>query len=107
MTMLTGDAYIPRPIEPVRPVMPPEPEAIEDSFARPQQEGFIPVEEAEEEEEPENEMPELGLTEEDEDDLFGVSREDVMGEPPRPKKPKPRFRIRRPYYQPPNILGLR
>jgi len=48
--------------------------------------------------------PELGLTEEDEDDLFGISEEDVMGSKPKPRTPQIR-RTSKYYPTPPTTLG--
>jgi len=44
------------------------------------------------------------LTEEDEDDLFGVPEPDAVEEPPKPKKPKLRRTIKR-FPPPPTTLG--
>ena len=106
--LYTGDAYSPRPI---RPVLPPEPE--------PEEEEEAPREKSDVEELTQITKGDIRgddrdnlsqeLDEKDMDDLFGVSEEDIMGEPPRPPKPKPLFRRTvRPYNpQPPNVLGIR
>ena len=119
-------------IEPVfsKPAIPqfiqPIPEEVEDRFAAPQQEGFIPPPEAKEGSLEEvsdlvevtdedimgsdGDNPKQELDEEDFDDLFGVSEADLMGEPQQPRrlKPRPRFRRTGRQYPPPtSLIGLR
>lgn len=100
------------------PISPPEKEAIEeeeedgisDLFEGPKKEDMSDLVDTSDETEvseedvmgEEEEGPEL--TEEDEDDLFGVSEEDAMEELPRPPKPKIRRTIKR-YPSPPTTLG--
>jgi len=102
----------------------PEPEEeVEDRFAAPQQEGFVPAPRDEGTRDENKDLfevteedilgspsdnPKQELDDEDMDDLFGVDEADIMGEPPRPPKPKRRLirRTNRPYY-PPGLSNMR
>ena len=103
------------PLEEVEPITPPEPEVVEE--AEPRDDGFSDVLDVKEEdiigsegvalpEEEDNEDLFSVPEEEDMGDLFGVREEEVMEYPPKPKKPKPRFRrVVKPYPPPPTTLG--
>ena len=100
----------------------PEEEEVEDRFAAPQQEGFVPAPESR----VRDDLDELEVTDEDilgkpednldqfEDmsDILDVSNEDIMGYPEQPRRPAPKRRLirrtSRPYYPPSqSIIGPR
>lgn len=121
--MTTEGVFMPQyPVEPERPQI----EPVEDRFAAPQQEGFVPAPEPRDdgfsdilEVTEEDIMGTEGVAlpdEEDNEDLFSAPEEDMGGLFPgvseeRQRRPTPRSRLRRtakPYYPPPSTFqGIR
>jgi len=109
------EGFVPAP-RPVRRVVVPEPEEVEEVIIEPREEGtrdenadLFQVTEEDIMGSP-SDNPKQELDDEDMDDLFGVSEEDVMGEPPRRPAPRRRLirRTSRPYYPPQqSIIGPR
>ena len=101
---------VPTPAPPPEKVEEEERDGVSDLFEGPKKDDVSDLVEVSEETEVsaedviggEEENPEL--TEEDEDYLFGVLEVDVVGEPPKPPKPKFRRTIKR-YPPPPTTLG--